>query len=209
MPRGILMTDPTPTDDLLAQADAWDGESWPGQLIVDLAAEVRALQDQRDEAISALHEIEYDDLYLLTLGGLGQFRANTLATVRRALAAVDRPPTTDDTVRSYRQFQERYLPSQTVQPETPQETGERIAREALAVDRPPTGTPAWHVLRSWNPPDPFAPDCGCTVADCGHVIPSGVCDQHNGQQSIRSAHPAERCPSAGWTPETTRDRSRD
>jgi hypothetical protein len=61
-------------------------------------AEVRALRDQRDEAISALREIEYDDLYLLTLGGLGQFRANTLATVRRALAAVDRPPTgTPDT----------------------------------------------------------------------------------------------------------------
>jgi hypothetical protein len=41
---------PDTTDDaLLAQADAWDGD-WPGQLIVDLAAEVRALRDQRDEA---------------------------------------------------------------------------------------------------------------------------------------------------------------
>jgi hypothetical protein len=44
------VTDPTPTDDdLLAQADAWDGD-WPGQLIVDLAAEVRALRDQLNEA---------------------------------------------------------------------------------------------------------------------------------------------------------------
>jgi hypothetical protein len=69
-----------------------------GAEIANLKAEVRALRDQQDTAVGALREIEADDVYMPTLGGLGQFRANTLATVRRALAAVDRPPTsTPDT----------------------------------------------------------------------------------------------------------------
>lgn len=53
-----------------------------------------------------------------------------------------------------------------------------------------------HVLRSWNPPDPFAPACGCELAPCGFVIPDETCDQHGMKagRTMRNVHAAEACP---------------
>ena len=39
---------------------------------------------------------------------------------------------------------------------------------------------SWHVLRSWNPPDPFAPECGCEIPPLRVRHPSG---------GVRSARP--------------------
>ena len=53
-----------------------------------------------------------------------------------------------------------------------------------------------HILRSWGPPDPFAPACGCEIAPCGFVIPSADCSEHGATsgKSIRNAHEVARCP---------------
>jgi hypothetical protein len=91
----LLTTVETLQDQRVTQAKRWHTEH---DRATAAEAQMEALRDQRDTAVGALREIEADDLYLLTLGGLGQFRANTLATARRVLAAADRPPTgTPDT----------------------------------------------------------------------------------------------------------------
>lgn len=59
-----------------------------------------------------------------------------------------------------------------------------------------------HVCRSWSPPDPFAPECGCEVLQCGHVdievATTARCEQHgiNAAKAIRSGHDGARCPAA-------------
>lgn len=58
----------------------------------------------------------------------------------------------------------------------------------------------WHLCRSWNPPDPFAPDCGCALLPCGHVSSdaAGDCAQHGiaACKSMRSGHRARFCKGA-------------
>lgn len=54
---------------------------------------------------------------------------------------------------------------------------------------------SYHILRSWTPPDPFAPECGCDVAPCGFVIPGNRCEQHGVTgRTIRNAHHENDCP---------------
>lgn len=59
----------------------------------------------------------------------------------------------------------------------------------------------WHVCRSWSPPDPFAPECGCDLLPCGHVdgAKAGDCEQHSvaAMRTIRSAHRPRFCPTTG------------
>ena len=52
-----------------------------------------------------------------------------------------------------------------------------------------------HVSRGWNE-DPYAPHCGCPLADCGLVLPKAGCVQHDNQKTIRNAHMADECPAA-------------
>lgn len=53
-----------------------------------------------------------------------------------------------------------------------------------------------HIGRSFGPPDPFAPECGCEVAACGFVVARDDCDQHGptARRTIRHVHAAELCP---------------
>jgi hypothetical protein len=71
------------------------------------------------------------------------------------------------------------------------------------------GTPAgsWHVLRSWNPPDPFAPACGCEVAPCSFVVARPGCDQHDPMacRIIRNGHAASDCWAAAGSATPTGD----
>lgn len=55
----------------------------------------------------------------------------------------------------------------------------------------------WHICRTWDPPDPFAPECGCPLLPCGHVSSdaSGDCEQHGieAAKSMRSGHRQKFC----------------
>lgn len=71
---------------------------------------------------------------------------------------------------------------------------------------PPTGESAldegWHLCRSWTPPDPYAPACGCVLLPCGHVDSMAVpddCPQHAmaACKSMRSGHRPSLCPGSG------------
>lgn len=59
-------------------------------------------------------------------------------------------------------------------------------------------TSPWHLSRGWGA-DPYAPECGCEVAPCGHVIDGKVnpdCAQHpiDRMKSFRSVHRERFCP---------------
>lgn len=60
---------------------------------------------------------------------------------------------------------------------------------------------AYHVGRSWPKSGTLLEDaCPCTKAACGLVAARHPgCDAHHGRQTIRSSHPANRCP-AGDAP---------
>lgn len=55
-----------------------------------------------------------------------------------------------------------------------------------------------HISRNWDR-DPFAPECGCTLLECGHVSLTDAmrrrCDQHDpgSARTIRSQHDAGAC----------------
>jgi hypothetical protein len=55
-----------------------------------------------------------------------------------------------------------------------------------------------HISRGWIA-DPFEPDCGCTLLECGHVDADQAvtrrCEQHDPQfsRTIRSQHEGARC----------------
>ena len=57
-----------------------------------------------------------------------------------------------------------------------------------------------HIGRGWSAPDPFCPGCGCALLSCGLVsfieANTRECRQHSAMagETIRSSHPAERCP---------------
>lgn len=64
------------------------------------------------------------------------------------------------------------------------------------VDNTPLVSLTAHFSRSWGK-DPFAPECGCGLAPCGKVDSKQLnpdCKQHNGWQTIRSAHSEADCP---------------
>jgi hypothetical protein len=81
-------------------------------------------------------------------------------------------------------------------PEVAEARARRAGRPTADGLRADAAGTVWHVGRSWTGHD-IEDRCPCPKAPCGLVEQrslTGGCDEHNGRQTMRQGHAADRCP---------------